>query len=56
MAYDYAFHYNTIGTDTEFTLTNFNHPKYRYNGKNRICGAKRRHQPKKLTLRKWKNS
>ncbi len=28
MAYDYALHYNTIGTDTEFTLTNFNHPMY----------------------------
>ncbi len=28
MAYDYALHYNIIGTDTEFTLTNFNHPKY----------------------------
>ncbi len=28
MAYDYALHYNTIDTDIEFTLTNFNHPKY----------------------------
>ncbi len=27
-AYDYALHYNIIGTGTEFTLTNFNHPKY----------------------------
>ncbi len=28
MAYNYILDYNTIGTDTEFTLMNFNRLKY----------------------------